>query len=557
MTDTAHSALSAHDVSPCGRADEAAVPVTAASPSAHPVMYPPAPVGGVGGRDGGLRDVRRPDDLSRIPYWTAAELSLAIRRRVVSCEEVMRAHLDHIAAVNPRVNAIVSLRPRAELLGEAREKDRLLSLGVHQGWMHGFPHAVKDLADVAGLPTTHGLLPLGRAPRPDADSLFVARLRAAGAIFIGKTNTPELGLGSHTYNNVHGVTGNAYDPTRTAGGSSGGAAVAVALRMVPVADGSDFMGSLRNPPGWNNVLGLRPSYGRVPSPGGDVFLAQGGVEGPIARTALDLALLLRTMSGYDSQAPLSLTEDPTRLTDLTADQNGKRVAWLGDLGGYLPMEKAVLDATGAALKHFLHLGIRVTLVEGLPAAGTFRGNEDLWPTWLTYRHLQAGMGVKTVIDAGLRDLLKPEALYEYEGLVGTGSSPDGTGTGPISGIDVATNSVRRSDLYRAFHALFEEYDYVVLPTAQVMPFDAALDWPRSINGVQMSSYHRWMEVATIGTLLGAPTLAMPAGFDEAGLPIGLQVIARNHDDFSLMGLARAWEQQTGFIENVLPGLLTA
>ncbi|MFF3501211.1 amidase [Streptomyces sp. NPDC003247] len=545
MTDTVRSDLSTQDGS---HATEAAVPATITSPFAHSAVSSPTPAGG----QGGPRDVRRPDDLSRIPYWNAAELSLAIRRRVVSCEEVMRAHLDHIAAVNPKVNAIVALRPRSELLAEAREKDRLLSLGVHLGWMHGFPHAVKDLADVAGLPTTHGLLPLDRAPRPDTDSLFVARLRAAGAIFIGKTNTPELGLGSHTYNNVHGATGNAYDPTRTAGGSSGGAAVAVALRMVPVADGSDFMGSLRNPPGWNNVFGLRPSYGRVPSSGGDVFLAQGGVNGPIARTALDLALLLRTMSGYDSQAPLSLTEDPARLTDLTASQHGKRVAWLGDLGGYLPMEKAVMDITGDALEHFIHLGMRVTLVEGLPAAGTFRGNEDLWPTWLTYRHLQAGMGVKSVIEAGLGDLLKPEALYEYEGLA-TGTD----GNGPISGIDVGTNSLKRSDLYRAFHALFEEYDYVVLPTAQVMPFEVGLDWPKSINGVRMSSYHRWMEVSTTATLLGAPTLAIPAGFDDAGLPIGLQVIARNHDDFSLMCLARAWEQQTDFVGGMLPGLLTA
>ena len=239
---------------------------------------------------------------TRIPYWSAAALSTAVRERVVTCVEVMTAYLDHIDRINPLVNAIVSRRPRAELLDEAAARDDELRAGHYRGWMHGFPHAVKDLADVAGMKTTYGFFrpPFDVEPAT-ADSLFVERLRAAGAIFIGKTNTPEFGLGSHTYNNVFGTTLNAYDQGRSAGGSSGGAAVAVALRMVPVADGSDFMGSLRNPPGWNNVLGLRPSLGRVPSLSPEVFVSRAAVEGPIARTAVDLALLLRTMSGYDAR----------------------------------------------------------------------------------------------------------------------------------------------------------------------------------------------------------------------------------------------------------------
>ncbi|MFL1905789.1 amidase [Streptomyces tauricus] len=495
--------------------------------------------------------VRRPKDLGRIPYWDAAELSVAIRHRIVSCVEVMTAYLDHIDRINPKVNALVSLRPRTDLLKEARTKDHLLDQGACQGWMHGFPHAVKDLADVEGMPTTYGLIPLSTVTPATADSLFVERIRAAGAIFIGKTNTPELGLGSHTYNNVFGTTYNAYDQSKAAGGSSGGAAVAVALRMLPVADGSDFMGSLRNPPGWNNVLGLRPSYGRVPSFGGDVFIDQGGVEGPIARTALDLALLLRTMSGHDDRAPMSLTEDTAPLTDLTGRQHGKRVAWLGDLGGYLPMERDVLDVTRTALQHFSRLGMTVTTLDALPTSADFDGNADLWPTWLTYRHWLSGMAVRTAYDSALRGLLKPEALYEYEGL-----TVGADGNGPLTAVDVYANSVKRSGMYRAFRDLFDTYDYVVLPTAQVMPFDATAHWPRHIEGVEMSSYHRWMEVATIGTLIGAPTLAVPAGFNEAGLPIGLQVIAGNRDDFSLLDLAQAWERQTGFVHGTLPGLLS-
>ncbi|WP_433232944.1 amidase [Actinomadura nitritigenes] len=511
-----------------------ASPARASSPTAAGVHWP---------------EVRRPKDLGRIVDWDAAELSVAIRRRIVSCVEVMTAYLDHIEKINPKVNAIVALRPRADLLKEAKDKDRLLAAGTYQGWMHGFPHAVKDLADAAGLPTSYGLIPKNFQTPATSDSLFVERIRAAGAIFIGKTNTPEFGLGSQTYNNVYGTTGNAYDPTKTAGGSSGGAAVAVALRMLPVADGSDFMGSLRNPPGWNNVFGLRPSFGRVPS-SGEVFVDQGGVSGPIARTALDLALLLRTMSGYDDRAPLSRTEDPAGLTDLTDTRlRGKKIAWLGDLGGYLPMEPAVLATTKAALKHFTALGMTVSTLNDLPTSGSFNGNADLWPTWLTYRHWLAGMSVKTAYDSQLRALIKPEAIYEYEGLT------KGTdGNGPITGVDVYTNSAKRSGLYLAFRKLFQKYDYAVLPTAQVMPFDATTHWPQTIEGVKMSSYHRWMEIATIGTLINAPTLAIPAGF-SAGLPIGLQVIAPDHDDFSLLDLAAAWERRTRFVQDTPPPLL--
>ena len=482
----------------------------------------------------------RPKDLSRIVHWSAAELSMAIRTRAVTCAEVMSAHLDHIDKINPRVNAIVSLRPRADLLAEAEEKDRLLRTGVRQGWMHGFPYAVKDLADVAGLPTTFGLLPQasGQAAASE-DALFVERIRAAGAIFIGKTNTPQLGLGSHTYNNVFGTTLNAYDQTKSAGGSSGGAAVAVALRMVPVADGSDFMGSLRNPPGWNNVYGLRPSFGRVPSPGGEQFVAQASVIGPIARDATDLGLLLQTMAGYDDRAPLSLHDDAPGSKLL----RGGRVAWFGDLGGYLPMEPEVLRLTTEALDTFTALGMTVTTLDDLPGFGSFTGKQDLWPAWLALRHWLSGSSVKTAYDdPALRPLLKPEAIFEYDGLA------------RLTAADVMAASILRSDLYRAFLQLFTTYDYAVLPTAQTMPFDATLHWPEKIGDRSMSTYHRWMEVTTIGTLINAPVLALPAGFGTTGLPIGLQVIGRNRDDHALIDLAQAWERTTG-LQRTLPPLL--
>ncbi|MGN6407854.1 MAG: amidase family protein, partial [Curtobacterium sp.] len=242
--------------------------------------------------------------------WSAVRLADAVASREVSAVEVMRAHLERIEERNPRLRAVVSQQPDSVSLAAAEAADRRTAEARAEGeplpLLHGLPTAVKDLMDVAGMPTTNGSAAFADATPAAHDSVLATLLRDAGAIIIGKTNTPELGLGSHTYNPVHGTTRNPYDLGRTAGGSSGGAAVAVALRMVPVADGSDFMGSLRNPPGWTNVYGLRPSFGRVPTGGGDVFVNQGSVDGPIARTPLDLALLLDTMAGYDARAPLSI-----------------------------------------------------------------------------------------------------------------------------------------------------------------------------------------------------------------------------------------------------------
>ncbi|MDN5790922.1 MAG: hypothetical protein L0H25_08645 [Micrococcales bacterium] len=496
--------------------------------------------------------VARPGDLRHIVEWSAAELSAAIGGGVVTCVEVMAAYLEHIDRLNPHVNAIVALRPHDDLLAEAAAKDELLERGERQGWMHGFPHAVKDLSDVAGLPTTLGLhRPAADVPPAAADALFVERIRAAGAIFIGKTNTPELGLGSNTYNRVYGLTRNPYDLTKVAGGSSGGGAVAVALRMLPVADGSDFMGSLRNPPGWTNVYGLRPSFGRVPSAGPDLFVNQGGVNGPIARTPLDLALLLATMAGEDPRAPLSLPGPGVDIAAASEPVRGGRVVWFRDLGGYLPMEPEVLAVCDAAVERLREMGFEVVVHDDLPSSGGFRGAADLWRLWRTYRHTLIGGANRTLYDdPHTREMLKPEAIYEIEGLL---HGLDGEG--PITATDLFAASAQRSDLYRGFLDLFESADYVLLPTAQAMPFDVDVLWLDAIEGRAMSSYHRWMEVATIGTLLGAPTLAMPAGFGPSGLPTGLQVIGRNHDDTAVLRLATTWEAAHGWVQRRRPSLL--
>jgi amidase len=281
----------------------------------------------------------------------ALALAGAISARELSCVEVITAYLDHIEMLNPRVNEIVALQDRAGLLDQARERDAQLARGERMGPLHGFPFAVKDLVPVKGIRMTMGS-PIFKDFVPAADSVMVERLRKAGAIFIGKTNTPEFGLGSHTYNPVYGATRNAYDLSRSAGGSSGGAAVALALRMLPVADGSDHAGSLRNPAGWNNVFGFRTSFGRVPADGRDAWLPSMGVLGPMARNVPDLAMLLAVQSGYHAAVPLSLIDDGSAFAGpLDADLNGVRIAWLGDFKGSVPYEGGVLDVCKRHLRH--------------------------------------------------------------------------------------------------------------------------------------------------------------------------------------------------------------
>jgi amidase len=456
----------------------------------------------------------------------ALELSAAIRSRSVSCREVMQAYIDHIDNINPRVNAIVSRQEPEQLLRQADERDRQLSDGICLGWMHGMPQAPKDLAAAAGMPTTLGFPGL-RQNVPAADAIVVERARRAGAIFVGRTNTPEFGLGSHTYNTVFGTTLNAYDQSKCAGGSSGGAAVALAMRMLPVADGSDMMGSLRNPAAYNNIFGMRPSFGRVPAgPGNEVFYQQLSTEGPMARSVNDLAMLLSTQAGYDERAPLSINGDPQVFADsLERDFKGARIGWLGDFNGYLPMEPGVMSLCRSALSHFETLGASVE--EARPDYAM----ERLWKCWLTLRgFLIAGKNGSLYADPKMRALMKPEAVWEIENGLG------------LSAADVYQASVDRSAWHEALRALFQRHDYLVLPSAQVFPFDAGLDWPKAIDGKTMDTYHRWMEVVIPGTLAGLPVINVPAGFGPHGLPMGLQILGKPQADLAVLQIARAYEQ---------------
>jgi amidase len=457
----------------------------------------------------------------------AVALSRSIATRRVSCVELMNACLDCIEGLNPKVNAIVSLRDRARLIAEARTHDDQIVRGERLGPLHGFPHAVKDLVLTAGIRTTFGS-PLFRNFVPDHDSIMVERLRRAGAIIIGKTNTPEFGLGSHTFNDVFGATRNAYDQTRSAGGSSGGAAVALALRMLPLADGSDYAGSLRNPAAWNNIFSLRPSPGLVPAELPDLFFPSPGVLGPMARTVSDLALLLSVQAGYDRRVPSSLPVDPTIFTAATgAEIKGVRMAWCGDFGGRIPFEPGVLELCEAAVGVFAELGGVVEI-----AAPAFP-LDRLWRDFVTLRSWHIASGDAALYrDATKRAQLKPELIWEIErGLA-------------LTGQEVAEASIGRSDWYRAMARFFSTYDFILVPSAQLFPFPVEWRWPREVAGRAMDTYHRWMENNILITMSGCPALNVPVGFDSRGLPMGMQIVAPIGGEQRLLQLAEAYDQAT-------------
>lgn len=467
---------------------------------------------------------------------SAVKLSEMIKNREISCREVMEIYLDHIGKTNPLVNAIISLRDRRSLCDEADEKDLALKNGDYQGWMHGFPVAIKDLALTRGLTTTLGSAALADNI-PAKDSLIVERIKAAGAIIIGKTNTPEFGLGSQTYNSVFGATANAWDHRLTAGGSSGGTASALAMCMLPVADGSDMMGSLRNPAAFNNIYGFRPSQGRVPlSETSELYFNQMATEGPMGRCVEDVACLLSTMAGRDDRAPLSLSGDGSEFTaSLESDCRGLKLGWLGDMNGHLPMEDGLLSVCSEALNRLSTMGCHVT------NASADVDPDAVWQAWCRLRQASVAHALSPLYaDSEKRKLLKPEAIWEIE----NGLS--------LSATQLLQASSVRTTFYRAILSLFKEFDYLLLPATQVFPFDKSVHWPASIAGKKMDTYHRWMEVTIYGSLAGCPVASVPAGFSDAGLPAGIQIIGKPECDMDVLRLAYAYQRACGPTLNRLP-----
>ena len=457
----------------------------------------------------------------------ASQLSNALHARQVSCVEVMQAYLQRINALNPTYNAIVNLAPADTLLTQARQCDEELARGQSRGWLHGIPQAIKDTGSALGFPTTFGSAVLQTA-LPVRDSIMTERMKAAGCIVIGKTNMPELGLGSHTFNTLFGVTPNAWDTTVSAGGSSGGAAVALAQRLLPVADGSDFMGSLRNPAGWNHIFGMRPSQGRVPyGPSADVWVDQLGTEGPMARSVRDLARLLATQSGHDARQPLSI-HGSVNVSDIryTPDAlQGLRVGWLGDLEGHLAMEDGILNVCEDALRAMQNAGAQVETTK------LGYDTDALWDCWLVWRRALVGPKVAALLPlTSDKEQLKPEAMWEYENSL------------KLSYMDFQKASQRRSSFYTQMLKLFEHFDVLALPVAQVWPFPVVWRWPQRIGGRAMDTYHRWMECTIYATLAGLPAISLPAGFHPTQpWPMGIQLIGKPQGDLALLQVAASYE----------------
>ncbi|MFF8369468.1 amidase [Streptomyces lydicus] len=455
-------------------------------------------------------------------HLDATDLAARLRRREISAREVVQAHLDRIEQVNPAVNAIVTLDPEGALAAAAAA-DARLARGAEVPPLHGLPIAFKDTHLTRGMRTTFGS-PLFADHVPDEDDVVVERLQRAGAIRLGKTNVPEFAAGSHTFNRVFGTTRNPYDPTRSAGGSSGGAAAALAAGLQPLADGSDMGGSLRNPASFCNVVGLRPTPGRVPpQPGGNLWDTL-AVPGPMGRTVADTALLLSAMAGPDPRCPLSLeTPGAAFRVPLDRELRGLRVAWTPDLGGLAPADPDVLAVLEPQLRVLEELGCRVDT-----ACPDLTGADE---TFRTLRAHSFDLAFGGLLDAD-REALKPSLARNVE---------EGR---RLTTADLVTATATRSRLHLETLDFFSRYDLLLAPVSQVTPFDAELEYPREVAGRPTTTYLDWMRSAYLISVLGVPALSVPAGFTPAGLPVGMQFIGPPRADLAVLQAGHAYERAT-------------
>lgn len=454
-------------------------------------------------------------------FATATDLAESIRRKQVSCKEVMQAHLAQIERFNPKINAIVTFTPE-QALADAERADETLARGEQIGPLHGLPIAHKDLANTKGLRTTYGSL-IFKDNVPAEDALHIARIKQAGAITVGKTNTPEFGAGSQTFNKVFGITLNPWDTTKTPGGSSGGAAAALACGMIPIADGSDMGGSLRNPANFCNVVGFRPSPGRVPVWPASAGWFTLGVEGPMARTVKDVALLLSAMAGFDRRSPIAIDQPGAIVArPLERDFSGVRIAWLKDLGGLI-FDSRVRRVVDAQRSCFEQLGCTVEADEP-----DFSGADESFLAWRAwYYYLAFGKLLEKH-----RALIKAAVIQEIE----SGSR--------LSGPYLADMEKVRTELYHRVRVFMTKHEFMILPVNQAPPFDAKTEYLTEIEGVKLERYTDWMRSAYYMSVLGLPCISVPAGFTPDGLPVGIQIVGRHHDDFGVLQLAYAFEQAT-------------
>ena len=458
-----------------------------------------------------------------ICFMTAAELSQRIRAKDLSAQEVMEAFLTQIERVNPKVNAIVTLLPE-QAIEQATAADEVLTRGEAVTALHGLPIAHKDLFPTRGIRTTFGS-PIFKDFVPAEDALIVERLKKAGAITIGKTNTPEFGAGAQTYNEVFGETLNPYDTSMTCGGSSGGAAVALACGMLPIADGSDTGGSLRIPANFCNVVGFRTSPGRVPIWPNVVGWFPITVQGPMARTVRDAALILSAIAGPDPRSPIAIADPGSQFyRPLERDFTGVRIAWGHNLGG-LPVDARVTNTIDSQRSVFEDLGCVVE--DGEP---DFAGADEVFKIWRAWRfELAYSDLLKTH-----RDQLKDTVIWNIE---------EGM---KLNGPQIGQAELKRTEIYHRVRKFMETYEFIILPVNQVPPFDVTQRYVTEIAGEKMETYIDWMKSCYYVTVTGLPAISVPCGFTPEGLPIGVQIVGRHQDDFGVLQLAYAFEQATEF-----------
>jgi amidase len=463
-------------------------------------------------------------DTPEICFLSAVEIAALIRGKKLSAREAMDAHLSQIERLNPKVNAIVTL-VSDQARENARKADEAQARGAALGPLHGLPVAHKDLVETAGIRTTFGSR-IFKDHVPVEDAILVERIKRAGAIAVGKTNTPEFaefGAGSQTFNAVFGATLNPYDLGKTCGGSSGGAAVSLACGMVPIADGSDSGGSLRNPAAFCSVIGFRTAPGRVPHAAVGNAWATLGVAGPMARNVADAALLLSVMAGPDPRCPISITESGSRFAaPLERNFKGARVAWYKDLGG-IPFDSRIRSAVDAHRKTFESLGCIVEEAEpDLTGAGE---------AYDTLRAWGYASGFATAV-RDHRELVKDTIIWEVErGL-------------KLSGADIAHAETLHSQAWNNMRIFQEKYEYFIVPSTQVPPFDINQPYVTEIEGVRMKTYTEWMKCCWLISILENPSISMPCGYTPEGLPVGLQIVGRHRDEFSVLQLAHAFEVAT-------------
>jgi amidase len=462
-----------------------------------------------------------PNSSDEICYLRAVDMIAAIRARKLSAREVMQAHLKQIHRVNAKVNAIVTLVDEDRLLAQAAAADEALANGKWLGPLHGLPVAVKDLHETQGIRTTWGS-PLHRNTIPDFDCRVVQREKEAGAIILGKTNVPEFGLGSQTFNPVFGVTRNPYDITKTCGGSTGGGTVAVACGMAPLADGSDMGGSLRNPPNFCNMVGIRPSPGRVSNVPASLGWFTFSVPGPVARNVTDCAYFLSVLAGYDPHSPISLEMPGTPFAKpLDRDFKGVRVAMFQDMG--LPWDPEVKSSVRAQRKVFESLGCVVVDTEP-----DFTDANEAFVMW---RHWSVELSYGDLLAAHGNELNEFIHWHVEEGR-------------KLTGPQLSRIEAKRTALYQRLSNFKGEYDFFILPVNQVLPFDVSTHYPTEIAEVKMENYIAWMKSAYYISTTGNPAMSVPCAFSSAGLPIGLQIVGRHHDDWGVLQLGYAFEQAT-------------